>query len=196
MGEADLQGILALARIRNLERGITGKLFYRNQHFFQILEGEEAAVQGLLAAIKRDPRQCGLTILDEGKPERLFENWSMDFQLLDPSNTIDAVELPAGPLPTELDHAQIRLRKLLITFMNRLAPVAVAAQPTVDDGNALVHSLIYTCMSRHPMSESEIQDILEVSRRNNAQRGITGILFYRKSQFLQVLEGEEKKCTP
>lgn len=193
MSEVDLKGILDVARVKNVERGITGKLFYRNQHFFQILEGEEATVQALVASIKRDPRQSGLTILDEGKQERLFEDWSMDFQLLEASKNIDSVELPVSALPSELDNAQIRLRKLLITFMSRSAQVPNAETSASQDSDSVVHSLIYTCMSRYPLSEADIQDILEVSRRNNAQKGITGILFYRKNQFLQVLEGDEKK---
>jgi len=37
--------------------------------------------------------------------------------------------------------------------------------------------------------------ILQVSRRNNAQRAITGLLLYGKRQYLQVLEGEPKSVT-
>ncbi len=188
--QGDIQAILQVARQRNPEHGITGKLFYRNGYFLQLLEGEKAKVHALVEAIKRDPRQTNLKILDECEHEQLFDNWSMDFQLLDSSMTMDQVHLPDSPLPPELDQAQIRLRKLLVTFMSRPEHFAENA-----DGQAsyssLVHTLIYTCIARHPMSEAEIQDILRVSRRNNAVKGITGILFYRKNQFLQVLEGEE-----
>jgi hypothetical protein len=41
------------------------------------------------------------------------------------------------------------------------------------------------------MNSDELADILEVSRVNNARRNITGILFYKNREFLQVLEGEK-----
>ncbi len=37
--------------------------------------------------------------------------------------------------------------------------------------------------------------ILEVSRRKNAERNITGILLYKDGNFLQVLEGDEEAVT-
>jgi hypothetical protein len=56
----------------------------------------------------------------------------------------------------------------------------------------LVHSLVYTCFAKRQISEVEINDILEVSRRNNEKKGITGMLFFKKNQFLQLLEGDEQ----
>lgn len=44
------------------------------------------------------------------------------------------------------------------------------------------------------MSDSDIMDILKVSREKNSAFGVTGILlFYNKTnQFMQILEGEKK----
>ena len=39
------------------------------------------------------------------------------------------------------------------------------------------------------MSDEELDDILATSRRNNANRGVTGVLLYAADTFLQVLEG-------
>lgn len=45
----------------------------------------------------------------------------------------------------------------------------------------------------NPMGDDELLDILRVSRRNNARRGLTGLLLYRDQCFLQVLEGPERE---
>jgi hypothetical protein len=41
------------------------------------------------------------------------------------------------------------------------------------------------------MSDDELLEILRVSRRNNIERGITGLLLYRGGNFIQALEGPE-----
>ena len=49
--------------------------------------------------------------------------------------------------------------------------------------------LLYASRAAAPLTESVIEKILAQSRRNNPQRGITGILCYSREQFVQVLEG-------
>lgn len=51
--------------------------------------------------------------------------------------------------------------------------------------------LIYISSAENLMREDELMQILEVSRRKNQARNITGILLYKGGNFLQVLEGEE-----
>lgn len=53
-------------------------------------------------------------------------------------------------------------------------------------------SLTYVSASAHVMSENELMDILEVSRKNNAPLNITGMLLYRNGYFIQALEGDEE----
>jgi hypothetical protein len=55
-----------------------------------------------------------------------------------------------------------------------------------------VFGFMYQCQEAEPLGEAQITEILEVSRRNNEQRGITGMLLYREGRFLQVLEGERE----
>ncbi len=55
--------------------------------------------------------------------------------------------------------------------------------------------LIYASSARQLLTEDEIMAILEVSRRKNAERNITGILLYKDGNFLQVLEGDEEAVT-
>ena len=50
-------------------------------------------------------------------------------------------------------------------------------------------TLVYFSHARRPLSETELLDLLTVSRRNNQQNGITGMLLYHDGNFVQALEG-------
>jgi hypothetical protein len=56
-----------------------------------------------------------------------------------------------------------------------------------------MHLIVYS--SRHTGSQSEItevlDDIVRAAKENNPGQQITGVLFYQKGQFVQLLEGEE-----
>jgi hypothetical protein len=50
----------------------------------QVVEGAEESVKKLYAAIQKDPRHKGMTILSEEKiTDRQFSKWEMAFQNLD-----------------------------------------------------------------------------------------------------------------
>ena len=51
--------------------------------------------------------------------------------------------------------------------------------------------LIYSSRAVREMSESDLEQILAVSRTRNTQAGVTGLLLYRDGIFLQCLEGDE-----
>ncbi len=61
----------------------------------------------------------------------------------------------------------------------------------------MLFQLAYVSLSRLPLDETTLSDILEVSQRNNARDEITGILMYHDEIFFQVLEGDRsavEKC--
>ncbi len=58
----------------------------------------------------------------------------------------------------------------------------------VTDEQTLV-SLIYLSTATRPFGKDELMELLAKSRRNNAQRGVTGMLLYKDGSFAQVLEG-------
>lgn len=60
-----------------------------------------------------------------------------------------------------------------------------SAKPPLDE----LIMLLYTSIATRPMSEQDLIDILEVSRRNNVADDITGLLLYLNGSFMQVLEG-------
>ena len=79
----DDESLLELAdnsAARNEPLGITGYLYYRDGHFIQYLEGEQKAVEELMARIASDPRH---TILSEvplpPQPSAIFPHWYMRF---------------------------------------------------------------------------------------------------------------------
>lgn len=49
--------------------------------------------------------------------------------------------------------------------------------------------LSYTSKAYKGLEKSDLIDILEVSKKNNAELNITGCLIYHRGQFLQILEG-------
>jgi hypothetical protein len=51
--------------------------------------------------------------------------------------------------------------------------------------------LVYVSSAVKPFSQSQLVELLVKARKNNSQRGITGMLLYKDGNFMQVLEGEE-----
>ena len=56
-------------------------------------------------------------------------------------------------------------------------------------------SLIYVSSATHLLSEEELLDLLQLSRRKNEEAEITGMLLYKGGNFLQVIEGSEEAVT-
>jgi hypothetical protein len=54
-------------------------------------------------------------------------------------------------------------------------------------------SLIYLSAATVPFSALELRELLTKSRENNSKLHITGMLLFKDGNFLQALEGEEKK---
>jgi Sensors of blue-light using FAD len=67
----------------------------------------------------------------------------------------------------------------------------VAATPASDQPE--ISFLIYVSIATKLFTESELINLLEVSRKNNAAAGVTGMLLYKDKKFMQLLEGEEKE---
>lgn len=68
------------AAAKNEQLGLTGYLYFRNKLFIQYLEGEQKAVENLMAKIKTDPRHEVTSIVPlPSCPERIFPHWYMRF---------------------------------------------------------------------------------------------------------------------
>ncbi|MGY6704671.1 BLUF domain-containing protein [Roseinatronobacter sp.] len=51
--------------------------------------------------------------------------------------------------------------------------------------------IVYLSSARTALDKEQVEDILRVSRRNNEDAGITGLLAYHDKCFFQVLEGPD-----
>jgi hypothetical protein len=79
-GSVELSALLEQSREANKRLGLTGMLLFSDNSFFQVLEGEPAAVDQLYVKIAADKRHAQTTlIIREPITKRSFENWSMGF---------------------------------------------------------------------------------------------------------------------
>ncbi|MET4107642.1 BLUF domain-containing protein [Hymenobacter sp. UYP22] len=79
-----LHALLRECRINNERRELTGVLFYSEQHFMQLIEGEQDQVQALYQCLQRDARHTNLIkIADKPIRARGFAEWSMAFRCLE-----------------------------------------------------------------------------------------------------------------
>lgn len=56
---------------------------------------------------------------------------------------------------------------------------------------APLHSVVYSSTATQPFEPDSLQKLLQHSRHNNDNKGLTGMLLYRGGRFIQVLEGPE-----
>jgi len=76
--------LLKEAREVNAQHHVTGLLLYREGSFYQVLEGNQAAVKATFAGIENDPRHSEVRVLFSGETtSREFADWQMGFLNLD-----------------------------------------------------------------------------------------------------------------
>ena len=86
---ADCEDILATARLRNGAASVTGLLIHANGSFFQVLEGDDAAVRLIYRDIERDARHSNvIKLIDEDADARAFPDWSMAWLELEPGDPL------------------------------------------------------------------------------------------------------------
>lgn len=56
----------------------------------------------------------------------------------------------------------------------------------------MFYELTYESVAKKGLRDSDIEAILETSRTNNAENGITGCLVYYNDRFIQILEGNQQ----
>lgn len=70
--------ILGESQRNNDRDGLTGALAAHKGHFIQVVEGEAARLDALLARLAQDPRHRDIRLIDrEPIQQRLFAHWSM-----------------------------------------------------------------------------------------------------------------------
>jgi hypothetical protein len=92
-GDVDpiISGIIQTAKRENAKRYITGVLFFENNRFLQIIEGEESHLRQLMKNIENDNRHKNIQILmDTDIEKRGFQSWNMDSFRLKAGKSFDA----------------------------------------------------------------------------------------------------------
>ena len=75
-----LMRLLESARAFNQKNGITGILFYDNQQFIQVIEGERSAIMKTWKRIQDDKRHHRIELLEIKEiSERLYPDWLLRF---------------------------------------------------------------------------------------------------------------------
>jgi hypothetical protein len=77
---SDIQEILESSRQYNQKHNLTGLLVYKDDHFLQILEGEQEFVKEAFSEFTKDRRSMLLGVLAESESEhRIFSRWPLAF---------------------------------------------------------------------------------------------------------------------
>lgn len=85
-----LRDICSAAQSFNILHNITGVLFYHNQNFLQLIEGDKADLELLMSKVSADTRHTNITtIVNKEVDGRGFEKWKMDTFNLDKNHKID-----------------------------------------------------------------------------------------------------------
>lgn len=76
-----VHAILAVSRINNRLRSITGLLVAGGNRYMQVIEGDRSPVERLYATIRRDQRHLAITtLIDRPIMNRAFADWSMAYR--------------------------------------------------------------------------------------------------------------------
>lgn len=74
------------------------------------------------------------------------------------------------------------------------APIGAAITHGDSDGRGgklAVYRVIYTSRAASPLSGADLKAIFNDARSSNSEHGVTGVLMYAESSFVQILEGEQ-----
>lgn len=113
----DLLDIERAAQRNNPQHGISGCLYVDATFFLQLLEGPEPALNGMLAALRRDRRHIGMLIL---RKRPLSQRRFADRAMMIFDGTASGVRSDIQPSPLDLHEAEkgdaTRLLQLLDAF--------------------------------------------------------------------------------
>lgn len=122
--------IVEQAQINNALSGLTGALIFTGQHFAQVLEGPQEAIQTVMAYIHTDKRHSNVVVVDKSPiTRRLFADWQMAYH--GPSQFVSrhVTRLLHATSQSERQRATEWLTELAREFTAR--PLQTVAKPKV-----------------------------------------------------------------
>lgn len=92
--QTQIDHIVATAKYKNKKLDITGVLFFLNDCFLQIIEGDEENLNQLMRSIQNDSRHKDIDIvIDSAVEKRGFSQWNMDVFHLESSQSFNAATI-------------------------------------------------------------------------------------------------------
>jgi hypothetical protein len=89
---SDIDRILESARLHNRQNNLTGLLIFKDEHFLQIIEGEQSKVMETFGRIVKDRRGHHVRVLTESFGEsRIFNRWPLAFHDADIDPNMNAL---------------------------------------------------------------------------------------------------------
>lgn len=89
--------IVAVARLRNAERGITGLLVFDGMRFCQHFEGPRDAVVRLMGRIEDDPRHAQVRVVYEGTlAQRRYQRFEMGLAEVEDGEDLEDIQILDG----------------------------------------------------------------------------------------------------
>ena len=109
----EILSLLQQARLFNRQHNITGILLYKEQSFFQVIEGEDAIIKKLMGSIREDYRHYDINLLFEREvTRRHFDLWSMGYMDVERSD-VDIESGSADGFDFPLQNIKGNLRELV-----------------------------------------------------------------------------------
>ena len=129
-GEVD--AVVGVARTRNAQLNVTGALVFTERHWAQNLEGEEAALDELMASIRGDWRHTNLDVVyRQPIAARRFPTWTMAYA--GPSTFVSGNVLQlTDPLP---ERSKRKPAERLIALMQQFVEAQLAEQRRNSSGD-------------------------------------------------------------
>lgn len=108
MDRAELLRLVYHARVANEHKGLSGFLFFADQRFLQVLEGNAWTLSSTFGQIRADLRHRDVVVVDERSVgNRLFSRWRMRW--FDQQDSVSALAAIAdetdAPLPNAITDA-------------------------------------------------------------------------------------------
>lgn len=115
-----VEAIVAEARCRNRVTGVSGALLFTGKHFVQVLEGDDAALDSLMAKLHADSRHENLIVTFRGPlRDRLFADWDLAYSGAAHFVRRRVLPLLDGDDPAEQRRATLALIDIMYQFTKR-----------------------------------------------------------------------------
>ena len=126
--ETDLNEVKSLfdfVSIRNAEMKLTGVLFFSDNNFLQILEGDFDTVGGLFDKIEKDNMHHDvIKIIDEDETKRMFDNYFFGFLTVTSSEDKQWMNFFLEKECEPQNKSQKVVVELMKKFLQRFQPIA------------------------------------------------------------------------